>query len=264
VIGRRGLFVTGTDTGAGKTLVSCAILAALAARGLRVAACKPVETGCRRVGDGLEGEDCRRLAEAAGGRVPASGVAAYLLPEPAAPLVAAEAAGVRIERRVLLDHFAELAAQAEFVLVESAGGLLVPIAEGLTTRDLAIDLGLPAVCVVASRLGCINHALLTLESMRRSGLEVAGWVLNEVAPSDAETTSDDEARAAGDDVSKSSPPPSAHDETLARRTNELVLKRFTKERFLGRFPFVEPARRDDMDHLAALAARCLDLDAILR
>jgi dethiobiotin synthetase len=261
--GRRGLFVTGTDTGAGKTLVSCSILAALAARGLRVAACKPVETGCRRMGDGLEGEDCRRLAEAAGGRVPASGVAAYLFPEPAAPLVAAEAAGVRIERRVLLDHFAVLAGDAEFVLVESAGGLLVPVAEGLTTRDLAIDLGLPAVCVVASRLGCINHALLTLESMRRSGLEVAGWVLNEVAPNDAAATTGDEARAAGDDVSKPAPS-SAHDETLARRTNEAVLRRFTKERFLGRFPFVEPGHRDDLDHLAALAARCLDLDAILR
>lgn len=231
----RGIFLTGTDTGAGKTLVSCAILAALRRRGLRVAACKPVETGCRLSPDGERvGEDCERLAAAAGGAQSARDVAAYLLAEPAAPLVAAEAEGVVLDRAALLDHFARIADGADFVLVESAGGLMVPVADGYTTRDFAREIGLPAVCVVASRLGCINHALLTIEVMRSSSIPVAGYVVNEIA-TDGQYG-------------------------LALATNREVLRRFAGERDLGAMPFVDPASRGG---LADLAEKNLDLDALL-
>ena len=233
----RGIFLTGTDTGAGKTLVSCAILGALRRRGLRVAAYKPVETGCRAQAGALVGEDCERLAVAAGNGRSAADVAAYLFTEPAAPLVAAEAEGRTIDREVLLARFAEIARGADFVLVESAGGLMVPLADGYTTRDLARELGLPAVCVVASRLGCINHALLTAEVLRSSDVAVAGFIMN--------TVSRDE------------------DHALAMRTNRDVIGRFAAAPDLGAMPFVESGHRDDMEQLAALAALHLDLDTVV-
>ncbi|MFN2374924.1 MAG: dethiobiotin synthase [Candidatus Binatia bacterium] len=232
----RGIFVTGTDTGAGKTLVSCAILAALKRRGLRVAACKPVETGCPEKDGTRVGEDCERLA-AATGQLPGA-VAACLLSAPAAPMVAAEAEGFHIRRHVLLDHFAVTARDTDFVLVESAGGLMVPVADGYTTRDLAADLALPVLCVVASRLGCINHALLTIEVLRSSGLTTAGFVMNEIG--------------GGEEFA------------LALRTNRNMIGRFAGVADLGALPFIDAVRRGDMDHLAALAEEHLDLDAILR
>ena len=232
----RGIFLTGTDTGAGKTMGSAAILAALRLRGLRVAACKPVETGCREEAGAFVGEDCERLASACGSASSAD-VAAYLFREPAAPLVAAEAEHTTIERRVLIDHFARVSCDVDFVLVESAGGLMVQVCDGYTTRDLARDLGLPAVCVVASRLGCINHALLTLEVLRSSGIAVAGFVMNEISQ--------------------------GGDYELALRTNRSMLRRFAGAADLGAMPFVQEMHRSDVAHLAALAEAHLDLDAIL-
>jgi len=234
---RRGIFLTGTDTGAGKTLVSCAILAALRKRGIRVAAYKPVETGCRSAGGELVGEDCVRLAAASGQN--AEDVAAYRFREPAAPLVAAEAEGAVIRRDVLLEHFRAIADSVDFVLVESAGGLMVPLAASCTTRDLAEALALPVVCVVASRLGCINHALLTFQALRSSSLFPAGFVMNRVSADHA----DDEF-------------------ALASATNRAVIGRFAGARDLGEMPFVDAAQRDDIDHLAALAEEHLELDAI--
>ena len=232
----RGIFLTGTDTGAGKTLVSCAILRALSRRGLRTAAYKPVETGCTDDGGERVGADCVRLAEAARSGQRPSEVAAYLFAAPAAPLVAAEAESATIERDVLVQKFRDIAAGAEFVLVESAGGLMVPLTNGTTTRDLVHDLGLPVVCVVASRLGCINHALLTVQVLRNSGITPAGFVMNEVLRDD--------------------------EFALASKTNREVIGRFAEIPDLGAMPYVEPSRRDDLDHLAALAEQHLALDRI--
>lgn len=234
---RQGIFVTGTDTGAGKTLVSCAILSALRGRGLRVAAYKPVETGCRRVGDQLVGEDCTRLAVAAANGSKPAGVAAYLFAEPAAPLVAAHAEGATIDRNALLDRYHAIARDADFVVVESAGGLMVPVADGYTTRDLACELKLAVVCVVASRLGCINHALLTVQVLRNSGIDVAGFIMNEVG--------------------------SDEDHVLAMRTNREVIGRFAEVPDLGAIPCVDAACRDDPARLAALATEHLDLDSLI-
>lgn len=228
----RGVFVTGTDTGAGKTLVSCAILAALRRRGMRVAAYKPVETGCRSDGGRLVGEDCERLAAATGQNV--VDLAAYLFAEPAAPLVAARAEGRSIQRNVLLERFHAIARGIDFVLVESAGGLMVPVTEDSTTRDLARELGLPVLVVVASRLGCINHALLTIETLRGSGIGISGFVMND--------------------------PGIEADYVLARRTNHDVLRRFAGVPDLGAMPYVEPARRGDLGHLASTAEESLAID----
>jgi dethiobiotin synthetase len=233
----RGIFLTGTDTGAGKTLVSCAILRALARRGVNVAAYKPVETGCSEQNGTLVGADCVLLSDACGAKQKPEDVAGYLFAAPAAPLVAAEAEGATIERDRLIERFHRAANGADFVLVESAGGLMVPLTGESTTRDLVRDLGLPVVCVVASRLGCINHALLTVQVLRNSGVVPAGFVMNEVCP-DSEYA-------------------------LAIRTNREVIGRFADIPDLGSMPYVDPARRDDMDHLASLADTHLDLDAIL-
>ena len=232
----RGIFVTGTDTGAGKTLVSCAILRALWRRGLRVAAYKPVETGCLGDADLRVGEDCERLA-AATGRQATADVAAYLFAEPAAPLVAAEAENAVIDRDLLLGRFAQIARGTDFVLVESAGGVMVPIAHDYTTRDLARDLGLPVVVVVASRLGCINHALLSVETLLASNIAVAGFVMNDLR--------------------------SDTGHALAMSTNRSVIGRFAGVPDLGAMPFVEAGERDDADCLAALAWRHIDIDALI-
>jgi dethiobiotin synthetase len=230
----RGIFLTGTDTGAGKTLVSCAILAALRRRGLRVAACKPVETGCRLEGGELVGEDCENLSAATGQK--SRDVAAYLLEEPAAPLVAAEAEGVVLDRGRLLEHYAGIARDADFVIVESAGGLMVPVADGYTTRDFARELGLSCVVVVASRLGCINHALLTIEVLRSSSIPVAGFVMNDFV--------------------------SGGEYALALRTNRDVLGRFAAAADLGAMPFLAASERDNLSALADRAERHLDLNRI--
>ena len=233
----RGIFVTGTDTGAGKTLVSTAILAALSRRGLRVAAFKPVETGCRREGSILVGEDCEKLAAASrSGQAPGD-VAAYLFPEPAAPLVSAEAEGVTIDRDVVRARYDEIAANADFVLVESAGGLMVPLADGWTTRDLALELGYPGLVVVASKLGCINHALLSLEGMRSAGIPVAGYVVNEV-PTDGAYP-------------------------LAVATNRDILRRFADAKEVGAMPMLSATDATNWDQLARIAEERLDLDALV-
>lgn len=179
----KSIFVTGTDTSIGKTEVACAIAAALDARGIDVGVYKPAETGCAEGGDGsLVGEDCLRLAAAAGERQSPSDVASYLFRLPAAPLVAAEAAGATIDPEVLVADCKRVVGQHEITLIEGAGGLLVPIAEGFTYADLATRLASPVLCVVGSRLGCINHALLTFAALEARGLEVLGYVVNTLAP----------------------------------------------------------------------------------
>lgn len=175
----RGLFVTGTDTGVGKTVVAGAICAALAARGERVAAFKPVVTGL----DDLPVEgwpaDHELLARAADGpleRAPED-VAPYRFGPAVSPHYAAELAGVRVDRDALREAACTAAAGADALICEGVGGLLVPLADGYSVRDLATDLALPVVVVARTGLGTINHTLLTVESARAAGLHVAGIVM---------------------------------------------------------------------------------------
>jgi dethiobiotin synthetase len=165
------LGVTGTDTGVGKTLVAVALIAAARARGLRVAAMKPVETG---VGSGPT--DGERLAQATGAAL--EDVSPYRLADPLAPLVAARRAHARIDCAVLDGALERLARECHVVVVEGAGGLLVPLARRVTYADLFARWGLDVVLVAANRLGTLNHVLLTVQAADRAGLTVRSIVLN--------------------------------------------------------------------------------------
>lgn len=171
------LFVTGTDTEIGKTLASCALLHAYAARGLRVAGMKPVAAGTDA--DGAN-EDVAQLRAASTVDAPRELVNPFLLREPLAPHIAAQREGAAISMARIVSAYEALCAQADVVIVEGVGGFRVPLGERWDSADLAARLGLPVVLVVGLRLGCISHALLTQEAVVARGLRLAGWVANQV------------------------------------------------------------------------------------
>jgi dethiobiotin synthetase len=205
------LLITGTDTGVGKTLVGCALASALAET-YRVAVFKPAETGCRLVDGELVPEDALQLRAAARSDAALELVCPFRFAEPLAPWVAAERAGRAIDPDRIADCFRRLASFADFVIVETAGGLLVPLTRTYGYADLAADLELPLLVVVASRLGAINQTLLTVECARGRGLQVLGYVLNQVS-------------AEGD---------------VAQETNAEALARLVGAPCLGRVPYLAP------------------------
>jgi len=176
-----GLFVTGTDTGVGKTFVTTGLARLLSDRGFHVGVMKPVETGCHRCGDDLVPADAVQLATAVGGHQKLSSVCLYRFEAPLAPDTAARQEGRSIDPAVILNSFRKIAASHDIVLVEGAGGLLVPIWERYTMADLASDIGFPLLVVAASRLGAVSHTLLTLEYARFRGLPVVAYVLNQLS-----------------------------------------------------------------------------------
>jgi dethiobiotin synthetase len=169
-----GLFVTGTDTGVGKTTVSMALLRHAVRRGLTPIPFKPVETGC-----GAEPADAAALWHSARPPIAQSDVCLYALRLPAAPSLAARAEGARIDLDLIVERARRLSERGDFLLVEGAGGLLVPYDDALTTVDLATRLGLPLLIVARTALGTINHTALTLREAARSGLDVAGVIFNQ-------------------------------------------------------------------------------------
>lgn len=178
----RGLFVTGTDTGVGKTVVSAALLHALAADGARTAGVKPVASGCSYTEQGLRNEDALALQAAATERLDYVIVNPVALAPAIAPHLAAEDAGIVIDPLALADHVRSLEAAADWLVVEGAGGWRVPLGPQVGFPDLAKALGYPVVLVVPIRLGCINHALLTAEAIKADGLSLAGWIANRLNP----------------------------------------------------------------------------------
>lgn len=222
------LAVTGTDTGVGKTLVTCGLVAALAARGLRVAAMKPVETGITARDAGT---DAARLHRAAGARDALADVCPVTYEEPLAPLVAAERAGRPVPWPAIDAARTRLEAGADALVVEGAGGLLVPFARAGDTlvdlASLAAEWSLDVVIVAADRLGVLNHVLLTVREADRRGLRVRAVVLNAI-------------HAASADV--------------AETTNLAVLRTLLPTVPVVRFAYVVPERRDDLAALADAAA----------
>lgn len=178
----RGVFVTGTDTGVGKTRVSTALLQHFVQQGARAVGMKPVAAGCELRGECLLNEDAVALRAASNVDAPLDLVSPYAFAPPIAPHIAAQQAGVNIDLAHVGACFDALAAMADVVVVEGAGGLLVPLSETETMADLAMQLRLPLILVVGMRLGCINHALLTVEAIQRRGLTLAGWVANRIDP----------------------------------------------------------------------------------
>jgi dethiobiotin synthetase len=176
-------FVTGTDTEIGKTLISAAILHQLVASGQRACGMKPIAAGAAIGADGeLHNDDADMLAAAGNVHLPRQITTPYMLKEPAAPHIAAALEGVTIGPVPIIAAYAEIMAASDSVVVEGVGGFHVPLSDDFDTADLAAQLNLPVILVVGLRLGCISHALLTVEAVVRRGLVIAGWVANEVDP----------------------------------------------------------------------------------
>lgn len=173
-------FVTGTDTEVGKTLISAAMLHALVKTGVRACGMKPVAAGAVRKGADWHNDDADRLAAAGNVVMLTSLTTPYLFKVPAAPHIAAGLEGIAIESAPILAAYLEVAAATDAVVVEGIGGFRVPLSDSFDTADLAQQLDLPVVLVVGLRLGCINHALLTVEAITARGLQLVGWVANEM------------------------------------------------------------------------------------
>ncbi|KWI91449.1 dethiobiotin synthetase [Burkholderia ubonensis] len=176
------LFVTGTDTEIGKTFVSAALLHGFARLGLRAAAMKPVAAGAYEQDGVWRNEDADQLDAAANVVLPPELRTPFLLKAPAAPHLAAAQEGVTLDLDTIVACHREALTRADVVVVEGAGGFRVPLTGTRDMADLAVELGAPVVLVVGVRLGCISHALLTADAIRRRGLTLAGWVANHVDP----------------------------------------------------------------------------------
>lgn len=176
-------FVTGTDTDVGKTTIAAGLLRAARLAGLSTAAVKPVASGCEAGADGLRNSDALALLAECSLPLSYAEVNPFAFAPAIAPHLAAREAGVQLKVAVLVDAVqAVLVQQADFTLVEGAGGWRVPLGEQATLADLPVALDLPVILVVGVRLGCINHALLTAEAIARDGLCLAGWVANVLDP----------------------------------------------------------------------------------
>ena len=219
----QGIFITGTDTGVGKTFFACALAALLKSSGYKVGVMKPGETGCIEKDRQLFPEDAWRLKDASGCAERIENICPYRLPEPLAPSIAAERAGVKIDVDHLLAVYRDISAKHDMTLVEGAGGLMVPLVPSFTFADFARVAKLPLLVVAANKLGVINHLLLTLEHASCKGLRTIGYVLNQVT---AELS-------------------------LAAETNREVLSGLTGVPCLGEIPFAShaDARHDILKEL---------------
>jgi dethiobiotin synthetase len=176
------VFVTGTDTGAGKTYASVALLHAHRTHGRCAIGMKPIASGCRATPNGLRNEDAEALIAASDPAPPYALCNPFAFAPPIAPHIAARDAGIEIALPPIVDAFRDLAARADRVVVEGVGGWSVPLSDTLMQADLVRALGLPVVLVVGLRLGCINHALLSARAIVADGCTLVGWIANRIDP----------------------------------------------------------------------------------
>lgn len=225
-----GLFITGTDTGVGKTFVACGLAVLLRERGFRVGVMKPAETGCVEKDGRLFPEDAVRLKDVSGCVLPLETICPFQLRDPLAPSIAAERENRRIDIDRLIDIYDEISSAHDITLVEGAGGLMVPLLPSYTYADFARVMKLPVLVVAANRLGVINHLLLTLEHASCKGLRVLGYVLNQIQG----------------------------EPSLAAETNRVVISTLTSVPCLGEVPYFTSAG-DEPAALAAFFEERLDL-----
>ncbi|MBK1649492.1 dethiobiotin synthase [Rhabdochromatium marinum] len=182
----RGLFITGTDTGAGKTLITAGLMLALRAQGARVLGMKPIASGCEHTAAGLRNADALTLLEAGSQAVPYAQINPCAFAAPIAPHIAAAHSHQPIDPAAISKAYRALSAAADWVLVEGVGGWHVPLGDQRLVRDLPPLLGgttpLPVVLVVGMRLGCLNHALLSAAAIAADGCQLSGWVATQVEP----------------------------------------------------------------------------------
>ncbi len=176
---KQGFFVTGTDTEVGKTRISVALIEFLQTQGLAVAGMKPIASGCKQTGHGLRNDDALQLINQSNVGFPYDKVNPYAFEPAIAPHIAADKVGTTIDLSVISENFKQIKKQADAVVVEGAGGWLVPINYKQTMADIAVEINLPIIVVVAIKLGCINHALLTIKAIEMSGLTIQGWIANQ-------------------------------------------------------------------------------------
>lgn len=211
---KKGYFITGTDTGVGKTVVTASLAVALRGQGFNVAVMKPVETGCREEDGRLVPQDALFLRTASSCTAPLELITPYAFADPLAPAIAAEFAGASIDINQIRRCYQALLARHDIVLVEGAGGLLVPLTDRVTMLDMANALDLPLLIVARNVLGVINHTSLTVAVARTSGT-VLGVVLNQTEPDDADD--------------------------LSRLTNEQALRRWCKAPVYCKLPYMSMA-----------------------
>jgi len=178
----QGIYVTGTDTGIGKTVASCALLHALRAGGMRAVGMKPVASGCELIDGGLRNADALALQSASDPRPDYADLNPYALPLPLAPELAAREAGITIALESLRGAHARLRAQSDVVVIEGVGGWAAPLSSTLDQADLVLALDLPVLLVVGLRLGCLNHAYLTTRAIAADGCRLLGWIATDIDP----------------------------------------------------------------------------------
>jgi dethiobiotin synthetase len=226
----KGLFIAGTDTGAGKTFVAGGLVGFFHQRGVRVGVMKPVESGCERLADGLHPQDGVFLQKMSASTDDLEKIVPYRLEHPLTPSVAAELEDVVIDLEAIQTIYQQRAAQYDLMLVEGVGGLLTPLYKGSTSVDLIRLLAIPLIVVARNALGTINHTLLTVEHARQSGLTVVGVILNCCSPNP--------------DVSM--------------ETNHRVIRELSGVPFLGEVPFFSHPEETDSVALAALIEEHVD------
>lgn len=230
----KGFFITGTDTGIGKTVVAGAVIRLLKAEGLDACGMKPVETGCPRKGDALFPQDGAFLKTVSETGESLDAVAPCRFEHPLAPMVAAEMENTEMDADRLVEGFRRLSQRHEAVIIEGAGGLLVPIRRDYFMMDMARDFALPLIVVASPALGTINHTLLTVRHALAGGLAVAGVVINFIRP------------PAG---------------SLAEKTNSDILKKLSPVPLLGILPFIPEITNASLE---TAARRSLDMEALRR
>lgn len=233
----RGLFITGTDTGVGKTLIACGLAALLKKRGYKVGVMKPAETGCAEKNGKLFPQDAFYLQQASGCDDPLERICPYRLWLPLAPSVAAAKERLKIDTSLIVNLYKEISSVHDITLVEGAGGLLVPLLPRYTYADLARAMELPLLVVAANRLGAINHLLLTIEHASCRGLKVLGYVFNRLS----------------------------NETSLAADSNRAALLSLTAVTCLGEIPYVEnlETRRSSLANLFEEKVDLRLLEAVL-
>jgi dethiobiotin synthetase len=226
-----GFFFTGTDTGVGKTLIAGAIARALSLQGRRVGVMKPFESGCRRDGATLVPADAVFLRNMAGSQDDLALICPYAFERPLAPGIAARSEHVTINIEKVQKIFKQLSAPYDIMLVEGAGGLMVPISEELLMIDVIGLLKLPLIIVARTALGTINHTLLTVREAQRAGIRVHGIILNKVSLEQDE----------------------------AEDTNPEVIRKFSNVPLLGQVPYIPEVKRANPEFLSCLARATIDL-----
>lgn len=187
-LSKPGLFVTATDTGVGKTVVTCAVAHALRQQGLQVGVCKPFATGCDRGHDGLVSPDAQALAHYSACPEPLDVINPIRYAPPLAPAAASREAATPPDYTLLARCLETIDSQADVLLIEGIGGVMVPLDDQHTVLDLAAALGYPVIVVTRPGLGTLNHTAMTVRLLRLAGCEVAGLVVNQYPPGDGDTT----------------------------------------------------------------------------